>query len=30
VTRLAALIKQFLTAPIAIGADKKHHEKATW
>ncbi len=34
VSRLAALIKQFLTAPIVINADAKHHandlEKATW
>ena len=30
VTRLAALIKQFLFAPIVIGADAKHHEKAAW
>ena len=34
VTRLAALIKQFLTAPIVINADARHHakdlEKASW
>ena len=34
VTRLAALIKQFLSAPIVINADAKHHtkdlEKASW
>ncbi len=34
VMRLAALIKQFLTAPMDINADTKHHvkdlEKATW
>ena len=34
VTRLSALIKQFLTAPIVITADAKHHardlEKASW
>ena len=30
VTRLSALIKQFLSAPIVINADAKHHEKATW
>ena len=34
VMRLAALIKQFLTTPIVINADTKHHakdlEKATW
>ncbi len=34
VMRLAALIKQFLTAPMVINADTKHHakdlEKATW
>jgi acetylornithine/N-succinyldiaminopimelate aminotransferase len=30
VTRLSALIKQFLTAPIVINADAKHHEKTSW
>ena len=34
VTRLSALIKQFLAAPIVINADSKHHakdlEKASW
>jgi acetylornithine/N-succinyldiaminopimelate aminotransferase len=34
VSRLSALIKQFLSAPIEINADAKHHakelEKATW
>ncbi len=30
VMRLSVLIKQFLTAPIIIGADAKHHEKASW
>ena len=34
VTRLAALIKQFLSAPIVINADAKHHakdlEKVSW
>ena len=30
VTRLASLIKQFLSAPIVINIDIKHHENATW
>lgn len=30
VTRLAALIKQFLSAPTVINGDAQHHEKATW
>ncbi|MBC7755698.1 MAG: aspartate aminotransferase family protein [Bdellovibrio sp.] len=30
VTRLAALIKQFLTTPMVINANAKQHEKATW
>ena len=30
VTRLASLIKQFLSAPIVMNTDAKHHEKATW
>ena len=30
VTRLASLIKQFLSTPIVINIDIKHHENATW
>ena len=30
ITRLAMLIKQFLSVPFDIKADAKHHEKATW
>ena len=30
VTRLTTIIKQFLSTPIVINTDAKHHENATW